>query len=254
MVRKLIFVLIVLFFLSTPSFASDETKTVRQIYQDNIESVGALTRFVIIGNGRGGGIPIPTGNATAFFVNEEEPKILTCYHVVSVPETIKLKHPLLGLVIELPVIGVKYIFTNKEGKSFSAFITRTNKSLDLAELIVPKITKWKAVELETEEVFPGDKVCAIGQPNGLANSITAGIVSGLERKLETISSATLIQTDCPINPGNSGGPLFNEKGHVVGIVNALRPNYQSIAFAIPINFYTRGTFFWRSEKSFIPEQ
>ena len=79
---------------------------------------------------------------------------------------------------------------------------------------------------------------AIGNPLGLDQTVTRGIVSGLNRLLpETPLSLTepLIQTDTAINPGNSGGPLLNRCGEVIGITTAIVPEAQNIGFAIPIN-------------------
>jgi S1-C subfamily serine protease len=81
-------------------------------------------------------------------------------------------------------------------------------------------------------------VVAIGNPLGLDQTITRGIISGVNRLLpETPMSLSepLIQTDTPINPGNSGGPLLNMCGEVIGMNTAIVPDAQGIGFAIPIN-------------------
>jgi serine protease Do len=81
----------------------------------------------------------------------------------------------------------------------------------------------------------GDWVLAIGNPFGLSNTVTAGIVSAKGRIIGAGPYDDFIQTDAPINPGNSGGPLFNMKGEVVGINTAIVPNGQGIGFAIPVS-------------------
>jgi len=84
----------------------------------------------------------------------------------------------------------------------------------------------------------GESVIAIGNPFGLDQTVTRGIISGVNRILpETPLSLSepLIQTDTPINPGNSGGPLLNLCGEVIGMNTAIVPEAQSIGFAIPIN-------------------
>ncbi|PSJ36540.1 trypsin-like peptidase domain-containing protein [Allosphingosinicella deserti] len=84
----------------------------------------------------------------------------------------------------------------------------------------------------------GDYVVAIGNPFGLGQTVTAGIVSATERGLGEEDPRRFIQTDAPINPGNSGGPLINMKGEVIGINSALiSPNQGNvgIGFAIPSN-------------------
>jgi serine protease Do len=90
----------------------------------------------------------------------------------------------------------------------------------------------------SDRMRPGEEVVAIGNPLGLDQTITRGIVSGINRILpETPLSLSepLIQTDTPINPGNSGGPLLNRCGEVIGINTAILPDAQNIGFAIPIN-------------------
>ena len=88
------------------------------------------------------------------------------------------------------------------------------------------------------DIMIGETAVAIGNPLGLENSVTVGIISGKERELyssegEKIGSA-FIQTDAPINPGNSGGALLNLDGELVGINVAVVQNSQSIGFAIPV--------------------
>ena len=81
----------------------------------------------------------------------------------------------------------------------------------------------------------GDEVVAIGNPMGLEQTMTRGIVSGLNRILPGLSEQPMIQTDAPINPGNSGGPLVDRCGAVVGINTFISEEANSIGFALPIN-------------------
>jgi serine protease Do len=76
---------------------------------------------------------------------------------------------------------------------------------------------------------------AVGNPFGLSNTVTAGIVSAKNRVIGAGPYDDFIQTDAPINPGNSGGPLFNLQGEVVGINTAIIPNGQGIGFAVAVN-------------------
>jgi serine protease Do len=78
-------------------------------------------------------------------------------------------------------------------------------------------------------------VVAVGNPFGLSNTVTKGIVSAKNRVIGAGPYDDFIQTDAPINPGNSGGPLFNLKGEVVGINTAIVPNGQGIGFAVAVN-------------------
>jgi S1-C subfamily serine protease len=81
----------------------------------------------------------------------------------------------------------------------------------------------------------GDEVVAVGNPVGLDQTMTRGIVSGLNRLLPGVSDQPMIQTDAPINPGNSGGPLVDRCGNVIGINTFISEDAQSIGFAVPIN-------------------
>ncbi|MGH7409155.1 MAG: S1C family serine protease, partial [Candidatus Methylomirabilales bacterium] len=84
----------------------------------------------------------------------------------------------------------------------------------------------------------GQKVLAIGNPFGLSQTLTVGVVSGLDRMLPTTRetvAVNVIQTDAAINVGNSGGPLLSSNGEAVGVNTALIQGAQSIAFAIPID-------------------
>jgi serine protease Do len=88
------------------------------------------------------------------------------------------------------------------------------------------------------ELRPGEWVAAIGSPFGFERSITAGIVSAVNRTLPDESFVPFIQTDVAVNPGNSGGPLFNLRGEVVGVNSMIYSEtggYQGVSFAIPID-------------------
>jgi serine protease Do len=89
----------------------------------------------------------------------------------------------------------------------------------------------------SDDIMVGEKVVAIGNPLGYANSLTSGHVSALRRTLEFsggLKYEDLIQIDAPINPGNSGGALLNIKGELIGINTAIRADAQNIGFAIPV--------------------
>jgi serine protease Do len=89
---------------------------------------------------------------------------------------------------------------------------------------------------DSDTLDTGDWVLAIGQPFGLSDTVTAGIVSGKGRGVGLALYEDLIQTDAAINPGNSGGPLVNLKGEVVGINTAIKTvggGYEGIGFAVP---------------------
>jgi len=108
--------------------------------------------------------------------------------------------------------------------------------LDVALLRLDTSSTLPVAQLgDSTSVKVGDEVVAIGNPLGLDQTMTRGIVSGLNRTLPGISDEPMIQTDAPINPGNSGGPLVDRCGRVVGINTLISEDAQSIGFAIPIN-------------------
>ena len=108
--------------------------------------------------------------------------------------------------------------------------------LDLALLRLESPASLTAAKLgDSATLKVGDEVVAIGNPIGLDQTMTRGIVSGLNRLLPGISDQPMIQTDAPINPGNSGGPLVDRCGNVVGINTFISEDAQSIGFAVPVN-------------------
>jgi serine protease Do len=131
------------------------------------------------------------------------------------------------------VEGAKDItVTLADRQEYKARIVGRDPKTDLAIL---KEALNAATLGNSEQLKVGDWVVAIGNPFGLSNTVTAGIVSAKGRIIGAGPYDDFIQTDAPINPGNSGGPLFNMKGEVVGINTAIVPNGQGIGFAIPVN-------------------
>ncbi len=87
----------------------------------------------------------------------------------------------------------------------------------------------------SDQMFPGDWVLALGSPLGLQESVTAGIISSVNREVAIAERTNYLQTDAAINPGNSGGPLVNMAGQVIGVNTAIAQGAQGIGFAIPAN-------------------
>jgi S1-C subfamily serine protease len=126
--------------------------------------------------------------------------------------------------------------TLDSGNKTPARILGLDPVLDLALLRVDTTAPLPAARLgDSTAVKVGEEVVAIGNPIGLDQTMTRGIVSGLNRLLPGISDEPMIQTDAPINPGNSGGPLVDRCGGVVGINTLISEDAQSIGFAVPIN-------------------
>jgi serine protease Do len=123
-----------------------------------------------------------------------------------------------------------------DGRSFTAAVKGQDSKLDIALLKIDAGGELPAARLgDSEALEVGEWVMAIGNPFGLSETVTVGIVSAKGRVIGAGPYDNFIQTDASINPGNSGGPLFNSQGLVVGINSAIVSGGQGIGFAIPIN-------------------
>jgi serine protease Do len=126
--------------------------------------------------------------------------------------------------------------TLSDHKEYKARIVGRDPKTDLAVLKIEGGGTFPAATLgDSDNLKVGDWVIAIGNPFGLNNTVTSGIVSAKGRVIGAGPYDNFIQTDASINPGNSGGPLFNMKGEVVGINTAIISQGQGIGFAIPVN-------------------
>lgn len=125
------------------------------------------------------------------------------------------------------------------GEKVKAEIIGKDSRTDLAVLKVDVEKALPHIPIgDSAALRVGEWVVAIGNPFGLGITVTAGVVSALNRDLSIDRSRNykdLIQTDASINPGNSGGPLLNSKGELIGINTAIIPTGQGIGFAIPVN-------------------
>lgn len=148
------------------------------------------------------------------------------------------------------IIGDGYIFTNNhvvsgadeikvklsDGREFKGQVKGADEKLDLALISIETKENLPVAPLgDSDALEVGEWVMAIGNPFGLAQTVTAGIVSAKGRWIGSGPYDDYLQTDASINPGNSGGPLFNAKGEVIGINAAIVAGGQGIGFAIPIN-------------------
>lgn len=131
--------------------------------------------------------------------------------------------------------------TLKDGRSFEGNVLGSDRVTDLAvvEIDDPQGQLPMAPLGDSDRVQVGDWAIAVGNPLGLDNTVTLGIISTLNRPSSEVGipdkRVDFIQTDAAINPGNSGGPLLNDQGEVIGINTAIRANATGIGFAIPIN-------------------
>ncbi len=125
-----------------------------------------------------------------------------------------------------------------DDREFDADLVGADSDSDLAVLKIKGQDDLPYVEMaQSADLMIGETVIAIGNPFGLSNTVTTGVVSALGRSLKTEEQTyyDFIQTDASINPGNSGGPLLNIDGELIGINAAIYQKAQGIGFAIPID-------------------
>jgi S1-C subfamily serine protease len=159
---------------------------------------------------------VERGTGSGFIINKEG-DIITNAHVVSGAD--------------------KVTVILKDGRQIEGKVIGSDELTDIAVIQV-KSDNLPTVSLGTSaNLQPGDWAIAIGNPLGLDNTVTAGIISAIGRKSGQIGvdkRVSFIQTDAAINPGNSGGPLLNQNGEVIGVNTAIIQGAQGLGFAIPI--------------------
>jgi len=139
------------------------------------------------------------------------------------------------------VIGkaVRIKVTLIDKREFDAHLVGADRKSDLAVIKIDSKEPLPFVEMgRSDDLMIGETVLAIGNPFGLQNTVTTGIVSALNRTIKAGKDAVyydFIQVDASINPGNSGGPLLNINGSLIGINTAIYQKAEGIGFAIPIN-------------------
>jgi tetratricopeptide (TPR) repeat protein len=199
--RKLFFcpfLLIAILSNPAPSLAD-----ANKIFNENNRSVVVIVALDKQGN--------PVGQGSGFVVRSDG-AIITNYHVISGAEDIQVK---AGKEV-LPVEGIIYI----------------DKENDLV-ILKAKAKALPAVRLgDIAKVSVGEKVYVIGSPQGLENTISDGILSGIR---EVDPKRKIIQITAPVSAGSSGGPVFNDNGEVIGVVTFLIKESQNLNFAMPIN-------------------
>ncbi|MHB1037621.1 MAG: DegQ family serine endoprotease [Pirellulales bacterium] len=135
--------------------------------------------------------------------------------------------------------GGKIMVRLHDDRQFEATDVKTDPRTDLAVIRIKGAGPLKAAKLgDSDAMQIGDWVLAVGNPFGLSETVTAGIISAKGRGLRIAAREDFLQTDAAINPGNSGGPLINLDGEVVGINTAISSQtgaYQGAGFAIPSN-------------------
>ena len=160
------------------------------------------------------------GQGSGFIINDQG-DILTNAHVVNNADQVTVKL--------------------KDGRQFEGYVEGVDEITDLAVIRINTAGEPLPVSTlgDSDSVEVGDWAIAVGNPLGLDNTVTLGIVSTLKRSSAAVGipdkRIDFIQTDAAINPGNSGGPLLNAQGEVIGINTAIRADAMGIGFAIPIN-------------------
>jgi S1-C subfamily serine protease len=172
---------------------------------------------VVLISSRGGG----RGGIGSGFIIDAQGHIITNNHVVQGASNLRV--------------------ALSDGSDHAATVIGSAPGSDLALIkIEPPASGLTVARLgDSDAVVPGELTVAIGNPSGLEQTVTSGIVSSIGRTFGGGPNARplrgLIQTDAAINPGNSGGPLLNAQGEVIGINTLKAPDTQGIGFAVPIN-------------------
>jgi S1-C subfamily serine protease len=159
------------------------------------------------------------------FILSADGKIVTNAHVVDGVERVKV--------------------TLKSGKVLEGKVVGVDRVTDVAVVQVNAQNLPTVTLGNSDKLVQGEWAIAIGNPLGLDNTVTVGIVSATGRSSSQVGipekRVSFIQTDAAINPGNSGGPLLNAQGEVIGINTAIRADAQGLGFAIPIQTASRIT-------------
>ena len=206
------------------AFEASETgsKSVQQIYEDAGPGVVQVTSTSVVTENPFFG-PQSASSLGSGFVVDVDGYIVTNYHVIENAQEIEVN------------------FSGDD--RVPAKIVGSDPSTDLAVLKIDAQSRaLTPLPLgNSDDVHVGDAVVAIGNPFGLERSVTAGIVSALQRDITAPNGYTIdkvIQTDAPINQGNSGGPLLNARGEVIGVNSQIETETGGnvgIGFAVPVN-------------------
>jgi S1-C subfamily serine protease len=161
---------------------------------------------------------VERGSGSGFIINSSG-QILTNSHVVDGAD--------------------KVTVTLKDGRTFDGKVLGEDPVTDVAVIQINAKNLPILALGNSNTLQPGEAVIAIGNPLGLNNTVTSGILSATDRSSSAIGASDkrvdYLQTDAAINPGNSGGPLLNARGKVIGMNTAIIQGAQGLGFAIPIN-------------------
>jgi serine protease Do len=195
---------------------SDCNEPIPELFNRVSRAVVAISALGLDSSKNSGRIVTVSGSG---FIIDKDGLVLTNSHVVFDRQAISL--------------------TLDDGRIVGAKLLGADPIFDLAVLRIsapPKALSF-AILGNSDSVRIGEEAIAVGNPFGLEQTLTRGVVSGVNRILpgSPLLTIPLIQTDASINPGNSGGPLMNRCGEVIGINTLILADAQNIGFAIPIN-------------------
>jgi Do/DeqQ family serine protease len=191
-----------------PSVVSIDTAGIRTEQLMDLTGRARIRRYPIQGQGSG-------------VIVSKEGHVITNHHVIAGQQKIRI--------------------TMNDGKTYGASMVGEDPLLDIAVIKIDSNEKFVPLKLgDSSLVEVGQLVFAVGNPFGLGETVTQGIISAKERSLSD-NQRDLFQTDAAINPGNSGGPLVNLRGEIIGInvaivsVDKENPSFQGVGFSIPSN-------------------
>jgi S1-C subfamily serine protease len=220
---RLFLVLLAVAALALPVMAQEDTNIAAQVFNQAADSVVAIGVITAVDPSTGR----PSGGAGSGFVIDQQGHILTNNHVVEAATEIEV--------------------TFRDGTLARGEVVGLDPDSDLAvvQVDVSQETLKPITFADSNALFVGQPVFAIGSPFGERWTLTTGIISALQRTipgLEQFSIGGVIQTDAAINPGNSGGPLLDDQARVVGVNAQIATTSQSssgVGFAIPANLARR---------------
>ncbi len=212
--------------LARGDLAADEQNTI-EVFRSAAPSVVFITSITLRRNLFSLNVyEIPRGNGSGF-VWDKQGRIITNYHVIADASRLEI--------------------TLADHSTWKAVLVGTAPDRDLAVLQIsaPEYKLFPIAIGESENLLVGQKVFAIGNPFGLDQTLTTGVISALGREIKSTTGRTVsgvIQTDAAINPGNSGGPLLDSAGRLIGVNTAIySPSGVSsgIGFAVPVHKVNR---------------
>jgi S1-C subfamily serine protease len=194
----------------------------RQVHTSNSDNPDRPFFKKFFGDNNNSNMPTPEdklerGTGSGFIISADG-QVITNAHVVEGAKQVKV--------------------TLKNGQTFQGEVLGVDLVTDIAVVKIEADNLPTVAVGTTQRLNPGEWAIAIGNPLGLDNTVTVGIISALDRSSTEVGvpdkRVSFIQTDAAINPGNSGGPLLNSSGEVIGMNTAIRADAQGLGFAIPI--------------------